>query len=423
MKRLFDYRRDNQLSTSLQETRLTIGNDTHTQQFQARDCISNPTWRQALKRVLPLYIVIHILFFLLSYLVTLFLVGNYSLNSLPLSSLAEVWKQWDTGHFTAIATYGYVGAWQTAFFPLFPMLERGGALLVGGPFRAGLIIANLADLVLLTVLYRLVWEDFSEEDAYRASLYLAVFPTAFFFVAAYSESLFLCLALLSFYYMRRGRWWLAGLFGLFATLTRAVGILLVLPFLYEYLRQHDFKLARMRLDLMSGMLIPTGLAVFSLYCHIRFHDFLAFSHAEKIAWNRELQVPWYGLVGASTTIMQYGLKGALSFASMHNMLDLSVGLLVLVLVVLSFIGPWKFPKELRSYALYGVAFYLFSILFPLIGNVPLGALSRFLLEVFPAFVTLAVIFRTERATLYCTIISVCLLSFLSLQFLTGHWII
>lgn len=423
MKRLFDSRRDNQLRTSLQETSLTMGNDTHTKQFQARDCISNPTWQQALKRVLPLYSVMHILFLLLSYLVTLFLVGNYSLNSLPLSSLAQVWNHWDTGQFTAIATGGYVGAWQTAFFPLFPVLERGGAFLVGGPFRAGLIIANLADLILLTVLYRLIWEDFSQEDAYRATLYLAVFPTAFFFVAAYSESLFLCLALLSFYYMRRGRWLLAGLFGLFATLTRAAGILLALPFLYEYLRQHDFRLARIRLDLIGGLLIPAGVAIFSLYCSLRFHDFLAFSHAEKIAWNRELRVPWYGLVDASTTIIQNGLQGALGFTSIHNMIDLSAGLLVLVLVVLGFIGPWKFPKELRSYALYGAAFYLFSILFPATGSLSLGALSRYLLEVFPAFVMLAVIFRTERATLYCVILSVCLLSFLSLQFLTGHWMI
>ena len=223
--------------------------------------------------------------------------------------------------------------------------------------------------------------------------------------------------------MRRGRWWLAGLFGLFATLTRAAGILLVLLFLYEYLRQHDFRLARMRLDLISSVLIPAGLAIFSFYCSIRFHDFLAFSHAEKIAWNRELQVPWYGMVGASTTIIQNGLKGVLSFASIHNVIDLSAGLLILILVVLSFIGPWKFPKELRSYALYGAAFYLFSILFPATGKLPLGALSRYLLYVFPAFVTLYVILRKERANLYCVILSVCLLSFLSLQFLTGHWMI
>jgi len=412
-----------QLAPSVQATRDPIEYDPNVNQFQTKDFGTRSTWLHALKKVFPLYVVIHVLFLLLSYLVTLFQVSNYSLNSLPLSSLALVWNRWDTSHFTAIATHGYVGSWQTAFFPLFPLLERGVAFLLGGPFRAGLIISNLAYLVVLVVLYRLVWEDFGEETAFRATLFLAVFPTAFFFIAAYSESLFLCLALLSFYYMRCGKWWIAGLFGFFAVLTRASGLLLVLPFLYEYLCQRSFKLKTIRFGLLNGALIPAGLVVFALYCYVRFHDLLAFSHAEKIAWNRELRVPWYGLVGAITTITQYGLKGALSFSSIHNMIDLSAELLMLALVVLSFIGPWKFPEKMRSYALYGAAVYLFSILFPLTGKVPLGALSRFLLEVFPAFVVLAVMFRKEHTAMYYGMVSVSLLSFLTLQFLTGHWII
>ena len=414
---------DEQVARSTTITSVTSENGDNANQFQAKEFETHPTWLQALKQVLPLYIVVHVLFLLLSYLVTLFVVSNYSHNSLPLSSLVLVWNRWDTGHFTSIATHGYVAAWQTAFFPLFSLLERGGAYVLGGPFRAGLIISNLCELVMLVVLYRLVWEDFGQESAFRAMLFMAVFPTAFFFVAAYSESLFLCLALLSFYSMRHADWWLAGLFGLLACLTRAAGILLVLPFFYEYLRQHDFRLRTLRFDLAGIVLIPAGVALFALYCYYRFHDVLAFSHAEKIAWNRELRVPWYGLSGAITTITEYGLKGALSFSSIHNMLDLSAELFMLALVTLSFVGPWKFPKELRVYALYGAAFYLFSILFPLTGKVPLGALSRFLLEVFPVFVTLALVLKKEHTTMYYTILSVGLLTFLTLQFLTGHWII
>ena len=417
---------DEQLARSVPETSTISEHGDNTSQFQEKHFgsdASRATWLQAVKQVLPLYVVVHVLFLLLSYLAALFVVSNYSLNSLPLSSLVLAWNRWDTGHFTAIATHGYVGAWQTAFFPLFSLLERGGAFVVGGPFRAGLLISNLCEFVMLVVLYRLVWEDFGQEPAFRAALFLAVFPTAFFFVAAYSESLFLCLALLSFYSMRHSQWWLAGLLGLFACLTRAAGVLLILPFFYEYLRQHNFRLRAVRFDLLSSVLIPTGVALFALYCYLRFHDVLAFSHAEKIAWNRELRVPWYGLSGAITTITHYGLKGALSFSSIHNVIDLSAELFMLVLVILSFVGPWKFPRQLRAYALYGVAFYLFSILFPLTGKVPLGALSRFLLEVFPAFITLALLFRKEQMTLYYTILSVGLLAFLTLQFLTGHWII
>ena len=73
-----------------------------------------------------------------------------------------------------------------------------------------------------TLEYRLVEEDFDQERAYRTVLYLSVFPTSFFLAAAYNESLFLCFSLLSFYEMRHGRWWLAGLFGFLAGLTRPV---------------------------------------------------------------------------------------------------------------------------------------------------------------------------------------------------------
>ena len=71
-----------------------------------------------------------------------------------------------SGHFTAIASNGYDGAWRTAFFPLFPLLERAGAFLTHDPFIAGLIISNLAGLGVLVVLYRLVQEDFDTERAF-----------------------------------------------------------------------------------------------------------------------------------------------------------------------------------------------------------------------------------------------------------------
>ena len=132
----------------------------------------------------------------------------------------NAWNRWDSGHFTYIAIHGYDAAWRTAFFPLFPLLEGIPSLLIKhlDPFITGLIVSNLADLVILIVLYRLVQEDFDRNQAYRTVLYLSVFPTAFFFAAAYTESIFLCLILLSFYHMRQSHWWLAGLFGFLASL-------------------------------------------------------------------------------------------------------------------------------------------------------------------------------------------------------------
>src|SRR5260370_18121499 len=73
----------------------------------------------------------------------------------------------------------------------------------------------------------------------RLLLYLCIFPTAFFFFAAYNESLFLLFTASSFLAMRRQQWWLAGILGLFAALTRSAGIFLVIPYLYVICLSRD----------------------------------------------------------------------------------------------------------------------------------------------------------------------------------------
>src|SRR3989440_11271659 len=222
-------------------------------------------WFNALKNVLPIYISVHLAFFVITCLSVLFIIPDFSWKALPVDTLWQAWNRWDSLHYSYLATHGYTDWWRTVFFPLFPLLERGLALLTHDPFIAGLIISNVAGLGMLVVLYRLVEEDFDSERAYRTALYLSVFPAAFFFAAAYTEALFLLLALLSFYYMRQGSWWLAGVFGFFAMLTRSTGLLLLLPFCYEYLRQHQFKLRTIRFDVFGGALIGAGLGLFMLY--------------------------------------------------------------------------------------------------------------------------------------------------------------
>ncbi len=376
-------------------------------------------WFAALKQILPIYLSIHLAFLILTYGSALFSIGNFSPKTLPISTLWHAWYRWDSCLYTAIASNGYDAAWRTAFFPLFPLLERGVAFLTHDPFIAGLIISNLAGLGMLVVLYRLVQEDFNPEWAFRTVLYFSVFPTAFFFAAAYNESLFLLLTLLSFYHMRRGNWWLAGLFGLLASLTRSAGLVLFLPYCYEYLRQHQFSLKNIRFDSLSSLGIPAGLAIFALYCYYKFHDPLSFSHAQ-VVWQHHLHAPWRGLINSFMVILN---RHVLSFDSIHNVIDLSACLFILALLVLCFVGPWKFPRAYRVYGLYAVLIYIFFLLFITNGSAPLASYSRYMLEIFPAFIVLAALGKKQWFNLYYLVLSVSLLSFMLLQFLTGHWII
>src|SRR2546421_11824304 len=383
-------------------------------------------WFNAFKNVLPIYISIHLAFFVITCLAVLFIIPDFSWKALPIDTLWQSWNRWDSLHYTYLATHGYTDWWRTVFFPLFPLLERYLALITGDPFIAGLIISNVAGLGMLVVLYRLVEEDFDSERAYRTALYLSVFPAAFFFAAAYAEALFLLLALLSFYYMRQGSWWLAGVFGFFSLLTRSTGLLLLSPFCYEYLRQHQFKLRTIRFDVFGGALIGTGLGLFMLYCYHRFHSFFPFVRAEHFMWSRDPQSPWFLIKNVIAGIAQS--NGFLSFHALRNIIDAGQILLILVLLILSIIGPWRFPRTLWVYTLYAVVLFVVLQLNPvkvnpIRGPFPLQSFPRYMLEVFPAFIVLAGLGKYRIIHLSYLMVSGVVLFVLLSLFLTGHWVV
>ncbi len=273
---------------------------------------------------------------------------------------------------------------------------------------------------MLIVLYQLVSEDFDDERAQRTVLYLSVFPMAFFFAAAYTEALFLCLILLSFYNMRRGQWWLAALFGFFASLTRSAGVFLLLPFCYEYLSQCQFQLKNIRFSVVSAVLIPAGVGVFALYCYTRFGDVLAFSHAQA-HWGRQLTVPWWGIEHALLEVKHNSL---LSWPTLHSLLDLVPNLFVLALIILSMVGPWRLPRTYWSYCIYAAVVYLFIQLFPLNwAAYPVMSFGRYMLGIFPAFIVLATLgkYRTLHL-IYLTVAGSTLVCLLTL-FLMGRLVI
>ena len=379
-------------------------------------------WYGAFKQIFSVYMAVHLAFFVTTCFSFLFILNDFQETGAPLSSLWHTWRRWDTAYYLDISQGGYSTNYRTAFFPFYSIIIHVVTWITHNPLISALMISDLAGLVLLVVLYQMVKEDFDQERAYRTVLYLSIFPTAFFFAAGYNESLFVCLSLLSFYNMRHGQWWWAGLFGLLASLTRSTGLLLALPFCYEYLSQRQFRLRAIRLDVVSMALVPVGTGLFAIYCYYRFGDPLAFSHAQA-HWNHELHGPWHGIIGSINAIRKgYGL---LSFQTLRNLTDLVPDLMVLVLLALSLIGPWRFPRSLWSYCVYGIALYLFLQSFPVAGTglFPLQSLSRYLLEVFPAFIVLAAFGKSRAFNLNYLMISGALLFFLLTQFLTGHWVL
>ena len=138
---------------------------------------------------------------------------------------------WDGGWYLWVAEEGYATRQAAAaFWPLYPIAMDGGRRLTGLPHAGvGIIVSNIAFLGALIVLQRLVQIDYGEATARRTTWLLALSPTAFFFSAVYTESIFLLLTVSALLLGRTERWTSAALVTVLATLTRSNGVVVLLP--------------------------------------------------------------------------------------------------------------------------------------------------------------------------------------------------
>jgi len=319
----------------------------------------------------------------------------YPVSPVNITGLLTSWNQWDAANFTRIAQYGYQTIYDTAFFPLLPVLIKCIAFLFGnhGYIAIGMLLSNMALLGALFVLYQLATDILGEQVGRRTLLYLCIFPTAFFFFAAYNESLFLLLTASSFLAMRRQKWWLAALLGFFAALTRAAGVLLVIPFLYELWITRDtitsggqntfHKTLRALSRILPLLIIPLGTLIYCLYCWKLFHNPFAFATVQS-HWDRHTAWPWVGIFSALRELLFVQPFG--SFFEVHLLLDLAA---TMSFIVLTIVG-WR--KLRMSYNIWMVLLLFFMLISPAIAQPDvLVSNQRFVLEMFPAFITLAVL--------------------------------
>lgn len=143
------------------------------------------------------------------------------------------WANWDGGHFRGIAENGYL-SFQVVFFPLYPLLIKALMLIRIPSLWGGLLISNLSIIGALFYLYKLVEIDFDKLSAKKAVFIALSFPTAFYFGAVYSESLFLLLVVAAFYCSRKKLWFLAFTLAGLATVTRLGGVVALLALAIEY---------------------------------------------------------------------------------------------------------------------------------------------------------------------------------------------
>ena len=108
--------------------------------------------------------------------------------------------QWDSEWYFKIVTDGYqyngdpTVQQNIVFYPLYPMLARGLAAISGlTPADAMLLVSNVAGLLAIVMLFKLVREEFGDQLALATIALLSFFPASVLLSAGYTEPLALLL--------------------------------------------------------------------------------------------------------------------------------------------------------------------------------------------------------------------------------------
>jgi len=356
---------------------------------------------------------------------SLFLIQFFSIRilGLPWSLSYIAWQTfglWDGYWHIHIARYGYDVPGLTLRFPLYPLLIRLFApVFFGSELAAALTISFIFFFLAILFFYRLALLELrSDQTTLRAILYLLLFPSAFFFVAAYGESLFLFLTVASFYFFRRERFFLASFLGGLASLTRLQGLLLFPSFILERL----VRKRRWEWRNLYFFLIPLALVPWCWFLWRKFGDpFLFLADLSKWGegpWQRARVVtsPLTALFSYLDEISHFiqAIGGGVTpqlLVQLKELLDFFFFLLFLILGIL-------ISRRLRlSYNLY----YFLSLLMMLSVGTLKGA-PRLVVVLFPGFFVLAKLIRkTWLIFLFLSLSTVGLVWFL-LLFSLHFWV-
>ena len=313
--------------------------------------------------------------------------------SLPLTIwldriLVQPWFRWDAKYYIWATSRGFsVADGSASFHPLLSILAKPIFYVTGSPLFALLLVATVAALALYFCYYRLARLDLDDESAFRATILFAIFPASYVFYAPYTESTFLLFSVLLFYYARERRWFLAGLCGALATLTRQQGLFLIVPLFMELWSAKE----RKPVAFSSMLLIPVAYGLWILYrtfaladsypdlssFHGLIYSTLISPSAHRVVAEQDFLFPLHALYLAFVKLWQA-----------HNIptiTDLLVGACMVIITALS----WRNLRN--SYRVYVLIILLVSFGYHTGMQVssPYMGLPRHLLLAFPVFIGLA----------------------------------
>ncbi len=224
--------------------------------------------------------------------------------------LANVWSHWDTGYYLAIAQHGYPSGSAlhqhlgsvppfAAFGPAYPVVVAAVHLITRMDWVwASQVASALATMVGIAGLVRLADRDQGAQASNLAVTLLVAFPTAFFLLAGYPESLALAFVVWAFVAARAGHWLLSGLAAAGAAMTNFYLAIVVAALLVECWQARpagsDWPAGWKRDSVRSAFLVVPSVVFFGVWmvvCDHLYRQPLAFVRAQA-DWNRHFAFPW-----------------------------------------------------------------------------------------------------------------------------------
>jgi hypothetical protein len=209
--------------------------------------------------------------------------------------------QWDCRAYLGIIEYGYMvepytgdkrwaGQANWAFFPLYPLLVWSvHAVARLSPLAAGMLVSNGAILAGVHIGCRYLRSTRLDQSVAPFVILVLAGPYSFYFSSVYTEALFFLLTCAAFLQWSNDRPIRASAVGFFLSMTRLVGVFMVVAFAVDLLGRYRLKAPLVVLRrpeiIVAGLLAPAGLFVYMAYLYHHVGDAFAFGHVE-VAWGR-----------------------------------------------------------------------------------------------------------------------------------------
>lgn len=323
----------------------------------------------------------------------------------------DVLASWDGWWYQQVAAHGYHPALvpvpgatgqitlegnSAAFFPLYPATMRLVSDCTGlGLYGAGMLVSVVASFVAALGAYAVTARYGGGRAGLAAAGLWAVWPGSGIEWSAYSESLYVALAVWTCHAVITDRWLTAGVLAFTAGLNRPTAVALIAALTVAALLTLHHRRDDLARPWAALLISPLGLVGYLLWVGNRMGDLGGYFELQKGAWAHTFDYGRQTLdVFTSVAVGHFDYLFAYPFEDFIGVLVVLLGLLLI-----PFLFHLRLPAVLTVYTVLTFALVLGSQ--QIFGNV-----SRYLLPAFPLFVPLALRLRTLRLPTLCVLLGI-----------------